>query len=94
MKNYSYKEEVKRLSKQDILQELNSMILENFNVEIFNSQKSLFSSEVGLYPRDLVKLVMLAEHKYNIRFSKSELGGDRIDCPEEIASIIYMHLNA
>ena len=93
MKICFYKEEVKRLSKQDILQELNSMILENFNVKIFNSQKSLFSSEVGLYPRDLVKLVMLAEHKYNIRFSESELSGDGIDCLEEIASIIYMHLN-
>ena len=88
-----YKEEVKRLSKQDILQELNSMLLENFNVKVFEPQKSLFSSEVGLYPRDLVKLVMLTEHKYNIRFSESELSGDKIDCPEEIASIIYTHLS-
>ena len=81
------------MSKQDILQELNSILLDNFNVKNFDSQKSLFSSDIGLYPRDLVKLVMLVEHKYNIQFSETELSGDRFDCLEEIASIICMHLS-
>lgn len=64
------------MTKQEILQELKSLVYENFGIEIFDISKSLFSFDIGFVPRDLVKLVMLIEHKFNVRFSESELGRD------------------
>lgn len=80
------------MTKQVILQELKSLVYENFGIEIFDISKSLFSFDIGFAPRDLVKLVMLIEHKFNVRFSESELGRDEFDCLEEMSAIIYAHL--
>ncbi|MBD5543065.1 MAG: hypothetical protein HDR01_02150 [Lachnospiraceae bacterium] len=80
------------MTKQVILQELKSLVYENFGIEIFDISKSLFSFDIGFVPRDLVKLVMLIEHKFNVKFSESELGRDEFDCLEEMSAIIYAHL--
>ncbi len=80
------------MSEQEILQGLNDLVYEHFCVKVTDTKKSLFSPNIGLYPRDLVKLVILLENKYSIRFSEEELNKDEFDCLEVIASLIYMHL--
>lgn len=81
------------MSKQEILRELNNLVYEHFDMAVANAHQSLFSPDIGLQPRDLVKLVILVENKYNIIFSESELNKDEFDCLEEIAAIVYMHLH-
>lgn len=81
------------MSEQEILQELNKLLLDNFNVKIVDSQRSLFSAEIGLFPRDLVKFVALVEDKFDIRFDESELAKDELDTLKEMASIIYAHMS-
>ncbi len=46
------------LSEQEILQGLNDLVYEHFCVKVTDTKKSLFSPNIGLYPRDLVKLVI------------------------------------
>lgn len=81
------------MSEQEILQELIDLVFAHYNVKVSDVKKSLFLPEIGLQPRDLVKLVTLIEDKYNFRFSESELSMDEFDCLGKLAAIIYTHLH-
>lgn len=81
------------MSKQEILRELKSLLNENFDLQNLDASKSLFSVDIGFTPRDLVKFVILIEHKFNVKFSENELSKDDFDCLNELAAMIYTHLS-
>lgn len=81
------------MSKQVILQEIRSIVSSHFNVEVYDLHKSLFASDIGFQPRDLVTLVMLLENQYKIKFSADDFSTDEFDCLNKLSDIIYKYLN-
>lgn len=78
---------------RQIRKEVETFMIEQFNVNVDKMSKNENFYLLGLNPRDVVKLVLWIENKYNIHFTETELVENKFDSIADVIFAIKQHLN-
>lgn len=78
---------------EQIKKELETLIVEQFNINLDQVSATNNLYLLGMLPRDVVKLVLLVEDEFDIHFSEIELVENKFDTISGISFIISQHMS-
>lgn len=78
---------------EQIKKEIESFMVEQFNINVDKIGENDNFYLLGMKPRDVVNLVFMLEEKYNIHFSEAELAENKFDSITNIILTIKRHMD-